>query len=193
MCARWIPRFLTIDQKAKGVRLSNQNSEVFRHNEKEFLRLFMRMDETWIHCHMPDSNRQSEEWLLTSESHYLQHGKTINKQYYISTLLDRWDNEIESKRPHYAPDTTDKLKKLRYEVVLATVFATISPQLLFPVFPVEKWLAGDRFYSNEEIQYETNPFFEGLDADHYKKVIEMLKDRYTNNKSITLDGDYVKE
>lgn len=38
---------------------------------------------------------------------------------------------------------------------------------------------------------ETNAYFEGLKASHYRTGIEMLKDRY--NKCITSDGDYVEE
>jgi len=47
---------------------------------------------------------------------------------------------------------------------------------------------GKKFYSNEEVESET--YFKGLSSDHYKKVIEMLKDGWTN--CIKLGVDYMK-
>lgn len=235
LCARWVPRFLTIDQKDQRVRLSTANLALFNRNKKDFLRRFVTMDETWIHHYTPESNRQSAEWLLPGESRpkrpktqqsagkvlasifwdsqgilfidYLEHGKTINKQYYCA-LLDRLDTEIKAKRPHMAKkkvlfhqdnapahsarDTTDKLKELRYELVPHPPYSPdLAPSDYF-LFPrLKMWLSGKRFYSNEEVELETNAYFEGLDAQHYKSGIEMLEDRY--NKCITLDGDYVEE
>lgn len=235
LCARWVPRFLTIDQKAKRIRLSTQNLDMIRRNKKEFLRRFVTMDETWIHHYTPESNRQSAEWLFPGESRvkrpktqqsagkvlasifwdahgiifidYLQHGRTINRQYYCA-LLDRLDDEIKLKRPHLAKkkilfhqdnapahsarDTTEKLKQLRYEVVEHPPYSPdLAPSDYF-LFPrLKNWLAGKRFHSNDEVEAETNAYFEGLDGDHYKMGIEMLEDRYI--KCITLDGDYVEE
>lgn len=177
LCARWVPRFLTIDQKDQRVRLSTANLALFNRNKKDFLRRFVTMDETWIHHYTPESNRQSAEWLLPGESRpkrpktqqsagkvlasifwdshgilfidYLEHGKTINKQYYCA-LLDRLDTEIKAKRPHMA-----KKKVLfhtrpfcsRYDRQIegitlrigspSTIFARFSTERLFPVSPVE--------------------------------------------------------
>ncbi|EFN78775.1 Histone-lysine N-methyltransferase SETMAR, partial [Harpegnathos saltator] len=91
---------------------------------------------------------------------------------------------------HSARDTTDKLKKLRYELVPHPPYSPdLAPSDYF-LFPrLKQWLAGKRFYSNEEVKLETNAYFEGLDTEHYKTGIEMLADRYT--KCITLNGDYV--
>ena len=84
------------------------------------------MDETWIHHFIPESNRQSAEWIAAGESRlkrskmqtyagkvlasifweaqgilfidYLQKGRTINSEYYIA-LLVRLKEEITKKRP----------------------------------------------------------------------------------------------
>lgn len=235
LCARWVPRFLTIDQKDQRLRHSKANLAMMQRNRTEFLRRFVTMDETWIHHYTPESNRQSAEWLLPGESRpkrpktqqsagkvlasifwdvrgiimidYLEHGKTINKEYYCA-LLDRFDVEIKAKRPHLARKkilyhqdnapshsahlTTNKLNELRYEVLAHPPYSpdlAPSDYFLFPRLKI--WLCGKRFYSNEEVELETNRYFEELGEDHYKTGIQMLEDRYS--KCIALDGDYVEE
>ena len=49
LCARWVPRLLTIDQKRICVTTSEQNLTYFNPNPKEFLRRFVTINETWIH------------------------------------------------------------------------------------------------------------------------------------------------
>ena len=53
--ARWVPRFLTIDQKRIHVTTSEQNLAYFNHNPKESLRRFVTINETWIHHYTPES------------------------------------------------------------------------------------------------------------------------------------------
>ena len=85
------------------------------------------MDETWIHHYTPETKKSSAEWTAAGESRlkrpktqqwagevttsvfwdahgilfidYLEKGKTINSDYYVS-LLDRLSAEIKKKRPH---------------------------------------------------------------------------------------------
>ena len=52
-------------------------------------------------------------------------------------------------------------------------------------------LQGKKFYTNEQVEAETNAYFEGLPKSYYKKGIEMLEKRW--NKCIELKGDYVEE
>lgn len=129
LCARWVPRLLTIDQKRIRVTTSEQNLANFKRNPKEFLRRFITMDETWIHFYTPESHEGSKRWVETGESapkrpktqesagkvmasvfwdshgiifiDYLEKGKTITGAYYAS-LLDRLNDEIKKKRPHLA-------------------------------------------------------------------------------------------
>ena len=53
--ARWVPRFLTIDQKRIRVTTSEQNLAYFNHNPKESLRRFVTINETWIHHYTLES------------------------------------------------------------------------------------------------------------------------------------------
>lgn len=127
LCAKWVPRELTIDQKQQRVDDSEQCLEMFKRNKAEFFRRYVTMDETWLHHYTPESNRQSSEWTASDEPNpkrgktqqsagkvmasvfwdahgiifidYLQKGQTINSDYYIA-LLERLKAEIAKKRPH---------------------------------------------------------------------------------------------
>jgi len=127
LCAKWVPRELTVDQKQQRVDDSEQCLKLFNRQKSEFLRRYVTMDETWLHYFTPESNRQSAEWTARDEptpkrgktqqsagkvmasvfwdAHgiifidYLKRGKTINSDYYIA-LLERLKEEILEKRPH---------------------------------------------------------------------------------------------
>lgn len=127
LCAKWVPRVLTVDQKQQRVDDSEECLALFNKNKNEFLRRYVTMDETWLHYFTPESNRQSASWTASDEPRpqrpktqqsagkvmasvfwdaqgilfidYLQKGQTINSEYYIA-LLDRLKDEIAKKRPH---------------------------------------------------------------------------------------------
>jgi histone-lysine N-methyltransferase SETMAR len=129
LCARWVPRVLTIDQKRIRVTTSERNLAYINRNPKEFLRRFVTMDETWIHHYTPESKQQSKQWVGAHGSapkrprtqqtagkvmasvfwdangvifiDYLEKGKTITGAYYAA-LLDRLVDELKKKRPHLA-------------------------------------------------------------------------------------------
>ena len=63
LCARWVPRFLTIDQKRIRVTTSEQNLAYCNRDPKEFLRRFVTMDETWIDHYIPESREESKLWI----------------------------------------------------------------------------------------------------------------------------------
>jgi len=120
LCARWVPRFLTADQKRTRMKISEQCLERFNKNKTDFVRLFITMEETWIHHYKPESKQQSKQWTeagcsapkktrsLTSAGKvmaslfwgaegilfidYLEKGKTITGEYY-SNLLTRLDKK----------------------------------------------------------------------------------------------------
>ena len=132
LCARWVPRFLTIDQKSIRVTTSEQNLAYFNCNPKEFLRRFLTMDEKWLHHYTPKSREGSKEWVEPGEStpkhpkmqqsagkvmasvfwnahkvifiDYLEKGRTIAGAYHAA-LLDRLIDEIRKKRPHLKKKT----------------------------------------------------------------------------------------
>jgi histone-lysine N-methyltransferase SETMAR len=129
LCARWVPRLLTMEQKQCREDVSIECLAMFRSNKAEFLRRFITMDETWVHHFTPETKQQSKQWTARGESapkkanavesagkvmasvfwdargiifiDYLQKGKTINGEYYAN-LLQRLSDEIKEKRPHLA-------------------------------------------------------------------------------------------
>lgn len=127
LCAKWVPRVLTIDQKQQRFDDSEQCLVMLNRNKDEFFRRYITMDETWLHHYTPESNRQSAEWTARDEPHpkrgktqqsagkvmasvfwdargiifidYLEKGQTINSDYYTA-LLEQLKDEIAKKRPH---------------------------------------------------------------------------------------------
>ena len=83
-----------------------------------------------------------------------------------------------------------KLNELSFEL-LPTIFTGSGPQRLPPVCRPQKMLQGKRFYFNEEVNTETNAYFEAKDKSFYKKGIEMLEKRWTD--CVAFEGDYVDE
>ncbi|XP_055384278.1 uncharacterized protein LOC129613955 [Condylostylus longicornis] len=127
LCARWVPRLLTIDHKQHREDVSMNCLAMFTKNKTEFLRRFITIDETWVHHYTPETKEQSKQWTSRGEAapkkakttlsagkvmasvswdardisfvDYLQKGKTINGEYYAN-LLQRLSEEIKVKRPH---------------------------------------------------------------------------------------------
>jgi len=62
LCARWVPRFLTPDQKRTRMKISEQCLECCNKNKTDFVRRSIAMDESWIHHYTPESKQQSKQW-----------------------------------------------------------------------------------------------------------------------------------
>jgi histone-lysine N-methyltransferase SETMAR len=116
LCARWVPRLLTADQKCTRMKISEQCLERFKKNKTDSVHQFITKDETWVHHYTPESKQQSKQWteagcsvlkktrLVPSAGKvtasvfwdaegilfidYLDKGKTITGKYY-SNLLTR--------------------------------------------------------------------------------------------------------
>jgi len=69
LCARWVPRLLTADQKRAHMKISEQCLERFNKNTTDFVDFvcqFITMDGTWIHHYTPESKQQSKQWTEAS-------------------------------------------------------------------------------------------------------------------------------
>jgi histone-lysine N-methyltransferase SETMAR len=55
LCARWVQRLLTMDQKQRREDVSVESLAKFHSNKAEFLRRFITMDETWVHHFTPET------------------------------------------------------------------------------------------------------------------------------------------
>ena len=60
-CVQVSVSLLTVDQKQQRHKDSERCLQLFRRNEKEFLRRYLTMDEKLIHQFTPESNCQSPE------------------------------------------------------------------------------------------------------------------------------------
>lgn len=126
VCARWVPRLLTPEQKRVRHQISQQCLDLFSKNPKDFMRRFITTDETWVHHYTPELKEQSKQWkhrdspppkkAKTTASagkimasvfwdakgiimiDYLPKGKTITGEYYAN-LLDQLKQNIAKKRP----------------------------------------------------------------------------------------------
>ncbi|XP_018053801.1 PREDICTED: histone-lysine N-methyltransferase SETMAR-like, partial [Atta colombica] len=68
LCARWVPRLLTLDQKRMRKDISMQCLVMFKHNPQDSWRRFVTMNETWIHYYTPETKQQSKQWIMFGES-----------------------------------------------------------------------------------------------------------------------------
>jgi [histone H3]-lysine36 N-dimethyltransferase SETMAR len=67
LCAKWVPRVLTIDQQQQRVDDLEQCLAIFNRNKDEFFRRYITMDVIWLLQNTPESNRQSAEWIERDE------------------------------------------------------------------------------------------------------------------------------
>ncbi|CAH2090560.1 unnamed protein product [Euphydryas editha] len=190
LCARWVPRLLTVDQKLTRKTVSIENLALYKRNLSEFLRRFITVDETWIHHYTPESKQQSKQWIGPGEPtpkkaknilsankfmatvfwdgkgiifiNYLEKGKTINGQYYAE-LLQCLKDVVTTKRQHLAK------KKILFHHDNAPAHSS----------------------SNREVIDAVNEYFEGLDESDYKNGITALEHRY--EKCINFNGEYVEK
>lgn len=125
LCARWVPRLLTREQKE--VRATNclELMHLYDEDPAQFQRRVVTGDETWIFWHDPETKEMSKQWLpkggrppvkakvVKSASKtmmtlffdaegpllvdFLEKGSTINGQYYAQ-LLTRLRDSIQEKR-----------------------------------------------------------------------------------------------
>jgi len=61
LCAGWVPRLVTADQKRTCMKISEQCLERFNKNKTDFVRQFITMDEAWIHHYTPESKKRSKQ------------------------------------------------------------------------------------------------------------------------------------
>ena len=62
ICARWVPRQLTFDQKWTRRTVCEQLLNRFRAEGDELLQSIIMCDETWLHNSTPETKRRSMEW-----------------------------------------------------------------------------------------------------------------------------------
>lgn len=126
VCAQWVPRHLSEEQKAERVRLCQQHLSRYEKEGDEFLNRIVTGDESWCHHYEPETRRSSMQWKHVSSPppkkfkteasagkvmlsfffdhkgpmlvEFLEHGRTINAEQYVITL-GNLRTRIKNKRP----------------------------------------------------------------------------------------------
>ena len=62
--ARWVPHFLSEENKCNRVIDSEDILAFSRRNPKEFQRRYITVGETWIHHYTPETKEQSKQWVF---------------------------------------------------------------------------------------------------------------------------------
>lgn len=65
VCARWVPRFLTNDQKQNRTQLSLALFHRFTADPDDFKFRIVTGDETWVYHYDPETKQQSMQWVST--------------------------------------------------------------------------------------------------------------------------------
>jgi histone-lysine N-methyltransferase SETMAR len=138
---------------------------------------------------------------------YLEKGKIITGAPY-SLLLDRLKTKLQEKCPrlahkkilfhhdnapaHSSGVVAAKLMELGFQLIPHPLYSLDLAPSDYYLFPsMKKWLAGRRFYSNEEVNAEMNAYFAELCQSYYSEGMNKLEQCWT--KCISLKGDYVEK
>ena len=107
--------------------------------------------------------------------------------------LNRGSRVIFNNAPaHTSAVVVAKLMELGFQLVSHPPYSPDLAPSDYYLFPnMKKWLAGKRFYGNEDVIAETNGYFSDLDKSYYSEGINKLEQRWT--KCISLKGDYVEK
>jgi len=136
----------------------------------------------------------------------LKYGQTITAEVYCEQL-DRLHKSLTLKRPallnrkgvilqqdnarpHSAKKTTEKIRKLGWEILPHPPYSPdIAPSDYHLFRSLEHYLGNKTFRNPDDVHSGLTDFFSSKDANFYKKGIEMLKNRWQT--IINNDGDYI--
>ena len=133
VCARWVPRLLTENQKDRRVRASQAFLQQYRKKgDEEFLDRIITTDETWLHYYDPEGKRESSVWKTAGTpppkkakvsksagkhmfmmfmdrhgmilTHAVPDGQTVNAEYYSKVIRRDLAHALQKKRPELAAD-----------------------------------------------------------------------------------------
>lgn len=127
VCARWIPRLLTPEQKRNRVEVCEHWMSCVRKKGAAWWKSIITADESWIYCYDPEMKQQSTQWVGKGEpppkkarvqksaakalvitffdyrgmvyTHTVPQGQTVTAAYYITVLKQLMKDHIPKKRP----------------------------------------------------------------------------------------------
>lgn len=91
ICARWVPKMLTEDNKTQRMLTSSQILERYEADGEEFLARIVTGDETWVHYDTPESKRASMQWKHKGSPNVVKFKKTLSLKKIMVTVF--WDEK----------------------------------------------------------------------------------------------------
>lgn len=91
VCARWVPRMLTPENKRLRLTTSRDNLDLYKADQEKFLRRYVTMDETWAHHFDPETKLQSKEWKHVSSPTPVKFRKVASAGKVMASVF--WDSE----------------------------------------------------------------------------------------------------
>ena len=132
LCARWVPRLLTLEQKQCRDDVSIECLAKFHSKKPEFLSRFITMDDTWVHHFTPETKEQLKQWTQKGEP-APRKAQTVSCAGRVMASVF-WDargiilsEEIKQKRPHLV-----KKKVLFQDNASKTMHQLTNPLLQWP-------------------------------------------------------------
>lgn len=131
--------------------------------------------------------REAKEILLID---YLEKGESITGEYY-AVLLEKLKTAIAEKRPgmikkrccsttaHRCIQAAEKLTELRFKILSHPLYSPdLAPSDYYLFSKLKTFLAGQKFWSNEEVIQNVNEYFEDLEKTHFREGIMNLEKRW---------------
>ena len=214
MCAKFIPKLLTTEQKDLRSEIAQDNLEMVSDDEN-VLKKVITGDESWIFGYDSETKQQHSQWksmlIIFFDCEGVVHyefatrGQTINKEYYVE-VLKRLRDAVRRKRPRFwssgdwllhhdkAPAHSSNLVQqfLAKHNIVQLRQLSYSPDIApcdFWMFPKLKMaLKGKRFDDIETIQSNATRELKAIPKSACKDCFQMWKHRW--ERVVQSNGDY---
>jgi len=220
VCARWVPKELTVVHKRQRVEVVTQFARRYE-EDPSFLERIVTGDETWVHHYDPESKRQSMEWRHSSFPtqkkfkrqpsakkvmltlfwdmhgpilvHFQAHGQTVNSANYCAMLQNEPKPAICRKRRRVLPKKVLLHHDNAHPHTAAATVETVQ-QLGFELLqhpPYSPDLAPSNYHIFGPLKEAMHTWLREQLKSFFSAGIQKLVERY--NKCIVLQADYVEK
>ena len=145
-----------------------------------FLRRLVTSDETWIYHYITRLKQQTKQWVGLGGTAPKQ-AKTITRKR-PHLLKKKWILLQNNVPAHKSIKAMAEINELCFELFShPPYFTNLASRDFYLSQTLKRWFQRQRFSSNEEVKWESDCHFEGLNKSYYKRGIEILKDRWIMN------------
>ena len=235
IAARWVPHALSQTEREKRVEICTELLNRYSEEGETMLNRVVAIDETWIRSFEPELKRQSSEWHTPNSprpvkfrrsmncpkmlmifaydingvltTHRVQHGCTVNKEYYEWYLTKILRPAIRRKRPellqvtplilhdnatpHKAGVVRDVFERYQWEVLKHPPYSPDLSPPDFDLFPkVKEPLRGVRYDDLDELYVAVNAVVKDINKGCLATGVRDLPKRWKS--AIASAGDYIE-